>query len=319
LRGSGTHRLEEVAMDIPGFEGQAPAGVVKRAVKDFVDDDMLTYAAALSYHILLALFPFVIFLLTVLGALGLSDFFNWLLGQARLALPPDAFQLISEVIGEIRGRSSGSLLSVSILFAIWAASGGVRSLMDSLNVAYDVAETRPAWQRYPLSIAYTIGLAILLIVASGLMLVGPRAATWLAGQMGLSQVAAAVWTWLRWPVAVLLVLLTIALVYYVAPNVDQQFKFVTPGSVVAVVGWIVASLVFSAYVERFSDYGATYGSLGAMVILLIYFFVSSAVLLFGAEVNAVIFKTAAAAGSEQVSRPDRAVLPGITPAGRGAR
>jgi membrane protein len=275
-------------MRIPGFNGLMPFAVFKHAIKGFFGDDMATYGAALSYHILLALFPFVIFLLTLLGALGLSDFFAWLLSQARIALPGDAFRLVERVIGEIQHQTRGGLLSFSIVFAIWAASAGVRSLMHALNVAYDVTETRLAWQRYPLSILYTLGLAVLLIAAAGLMLVGPRVVQWLTGQIRLSHAAATLWNWLRWPLAILLLLLAFAVIYKVAPNIDQPFRFVTPGSVVGVAAWIVASLGFSAYVERFGNYGATYGSLGGIIVLLIYFFVSAAVLLFGTEINATI-------------------------------
>ncbi len=275
-------------MRIPGFAEQAPLNVFRQAMKGFIEDDMGEYAAALSYHILLALFPFIIFLLTVLGALGLSDFFDRLLNEARVALPPDALLLVEQVIGEIRGQPREGLLSVSILFALWAASAGVRSLMNALNAAYDVEETRPAWQRYPLSIVYTIGLAALVIISAGLLIIGPLATGWFAGQIRLSRAAELAWTWLRWPVVVILLLLTFAIIYRVAPNIDQPFRYVTPGSVLGVLTWIVASLGFSIYVENFGNYGATYGSLGGIVVLLLYFFVSAAVLLFGAEINAVI-------------------------------
>lgn len=275
-------------MRIPGFAEQAPLSVFRRAMKGFIEDDMGEYAAALSYHLLLALFPFIIFLLAVMGALGLSDFFDRLLSEARAALPPDALLIVEQVIGEIRGQPREGLLSVSILFALWAASAGVRSLMNALNAAYDVEETRPAWQRYPLSIVYTIGLAALAIVSAGLLIIGPLATRWFAGHIRLSRAAELAWTWLRWPVVVILLLLTFAIIYRVAPNIDLPFRYVTPGSVLGVLAWIVASLGFSVYVENFGNYGATYGSLGGIVVLLLYFFVSSAVLLFGAEINAVI-------------------------------
>jgi membrane protein len=161
--------------------------------------------------------------------------------------------------------------------------------MNALNAAYDVAEDRPAWQRYPLSIVYTVGLAAMLILGAGFMLLGPRAAEWIAGQVGLGDAAVALWTWLRWPVAALLLALAAAVVYYVAPNVDQPFRIITPGSVLAVAAWIATSLGFSFYVSAFGNYGATYGSLAGVVVLLVYFFVSAAVLLLGAEVNAVVY------------------------------
>ncbi len=276
-------------MQIPGLRGIGPIELAKRSIKEFFGDDMTTYAAALAYHALLALFPFAIFLIALLGVLHIPGFFDWLLGQARTALPQDAYGRVEQVINQVRGQARGGLLSFGIVAALWAASSGVRSLMNALNAAYDVAESRPAWQRYPLSLLYTVGLAVMLILAAGLMLVGPRAAEWIAGQVGLSNVVVMLWSWLRWPIAALLLALAAAVVYYVAPNVDQPFRLITPGSVLAVVIWIAASLGFSFYVSNFGNYGATYGSLGGVVVLLLYFFISASVLLLGAEVNAVIY------------------------------
>jgi membrane protein len=275
-------------MRIPGFAERSPWEVLRHAVTDFRDDDMVTYAAALSFHLLLALFPFAIFLLTLLGAAGLAAFFDQLLGQARTTLPAEAFAVLEQGIVELRGRPRGGLLSASIVVALWAASAGMRAVTAALNVAYDVPETRPVWQRYPLSVLYTIGLAALVLFTALARLVGPQVVERLAGRFGLAGVVAPLWTWLRWPAVVALLLLVVALVYYLGPNVDQPFRYVTPGSVTAVAVWILASAGFSAYVEHFGNYGATYGSLGGIVVLLLYFFVSGAVLLFGAEVNATI-------------------------------
>jgi membrane protein len=273
---------------IPGFAELAPAAVVREALRDFFTDDMPTYAAALAYHLLLALFPFVIFALALLGAAGLPTFFDDILAQARVALPPQAYQLVTQIINEIRGQSRTGLLSGSILVSLWAASAAVRAITTAINVAYDVPETRPPWQRYSLSLLVTIALAVLLLAAGVAQVLGPRAAHWLVDRLGLASIVSTVWLWLRWPAVILLLLLVIAVLYKVAPNVDQPFRYVTPGSVTATVVWIVASIGFSAYVERFGNYGATYGSLGGMIVLLLYFFVSSAVLLFGAEINATI-------------------------------
>ncbi len=275
-------------MRIPGFAEQAPWKVLKRAVRAFLDDDMATYAAALSYHLLLALFPFIIFLLNLLGAVGLAAYFDRLLNQARATLPPDAFQILEQVVGEIRNRPGQGLLSVSIVLALWAASAGMRSVTNALNRAYDVDETRPVWQRYPLSLLYTVGLAALVLLSGAARLAGPQVVERLTSRFGITSLVGTLWTWLRWPAVVALLLLVIALIYYLGHNVDQPFRYVTPGSVTAVIVWIIASAGFSAYIERFGDYGATYGSLGGMIVLLLYFFVSGAVLLFGAEINAVI-------------------------------
>lgn len=274
-------------MVIPGFNDRTPRDVVWQAMKEFVDDDMLTYAAALSYQILLAFFPFVIFLLTLLGAVGLAPFFDQVLEQARVALPSDAFRLLAGVITEIRGQSRDGLLSVSIVVALWVASAGLRSVTNALNVAHGVKETRPAWQRWPLSVVYTVVLAGLVLAASGLLLLGPRATGWLANRAGIAD-PGFFWFWLRWPVVIGLLLASFAIIYKVAPNIDRPFRFVTPGSVVGVGCWILASAGFSAYVARFGNYGATYGSLGGIIVALLYFFVSAAALLFGAEINAAI-------------------------------
>ena len=262
---------------------------VKHAVLDFFKDDMMTYAAALAFRILLALFPFIIFVLALLGILGLADFFDHLLSQAAMVLPADAYGLLAGSVKDIRTESHGGLISVSILLAIWAAAAGIRSLMNALNTAYDIKETRPVWKIYPLSIAYTIGLAVLILIAAIATLIGPRLLEFLGGPEGAGGLGTTLWAWLRWPLAVLLVTITVALSYYFAPNVKQPFEIVTPGSVLAVLGWIVSSVLFSFYVSRFADYSATYGSLGAVIVLLLYFFITASILLLGAELNAAIY------------------------------
>lgn len=286
---SGRHSQEtNLSMQIPGLRGKSPITLGKRAIREFMDDDMMTYAAALSYHALFALFPFLIFLIALLGFLQIPGFFDQILEQARTALPPDAYQRVEDVTTEIQNQQSGGLLSVGILAALWAASSGIRSLMTALNTAYDVEETRPVWKKFLLSILYTIGLAVLVIAAVALMLLGPQAMQWLAEQIGLGGAFVTVWTWLRWPLAVVLLTLAAAVVYYVSPNVKQPFTLITPGSVIAVIVWILASIGFSIYVSNFGNYNATYGSLGGVIVLLFYFFISAAVLLLGAEINAEI-------------------------------
>lgn len=275
-------------MHIPGVRGLGVGAVARRSIKAFLDDNMLTYAAALAYHVLFAIFPFSIFLIALLGVLNTSNFFDWLLQQAQYVVPDQAMVSLRQVIAELRSRESKGLLSLGLLLALWSTSVGVRSTMRALNVAYDVEESRPAWKRYPLSIVYTIGLAIMLIVAAGLMVIGPQVMMWLARHIGLDDLIVTLWTWLRWPVALALLMFIIAIVYYVAPNIQQPFRLITPGSVMAVVIWILASLGFGFYVRNFANYSITYGSFGAVIMLLVYFYISAAVLLFGAEVNAVI-------------------------------
>ena len=277
-------------MRIPGLDDTNPVELIKRSVREFSKDDMTTYAAALSYHALFALFPFIIFMIALLGFLQVSQFFDWILEQAETAFPADAYGRLEEVVDQVQNQSSGGLLSFGIVTAIWAASSGIRSLMNALNVAFDVEETRPAWKRYLLSIVYTIGIAALLLASAALMLLGPQAIEAIADQVGLGSVFVTLWTWLRWPVLAVLLALAAALIYYAAPNVEQPFKLITPGAAFAVILWVIASIGFSIYVSTFGNYSATYGSLGGVIVLLFFFFISSAVLLLGAEINAELHR-----------------------------
>lgn len=275
---------------ISGFRGMSPVGVVKQAIKDFGEDDMNTHAAALTYRVLLAVFPFLIFVLTVVGALNMDEFFDAMLNEAQQAFSPELYSQFETILTQVESGASGGLLSFGLVLAVWSAAGGVRSVMHAFNVAYDVEEERSFLQKYISSVLFTLGLAAILLSAIALMFLGPQTMEWLADQAGLGTVFVNLWTWLRIPVAILLMILAVALIYHFFPNVDQPFALVSPGSVIAVLGWIIASLGFSFYVGNFANYNATYGSLGGVIILLFYFFISSAVLLVGAEVNAVIFK-----------------------------
>lgn len=274
-------------MRIPGLRGLSPTTVLKEAVKDFLADDMTTYASALSYQVLFALFPFVIFLIALLGFFNLADFFEWLRQRAQIVLPREAMQPINQVITELQDKKAG-LLSFGVIAALWTASAAVRATMNALNIAYDVQEGRPAWKLYPLSVLYTLGIAAIMILATALMIVGPQAVDWLARQVGAEQLFVTLWAWLRWPVAIFLLTLSAAVVYYVAPDVEQEFRFITPGAALAVMVWLIASIAFNYYVSNFGNYSAMYGSIGAIIVLLLYFFISAAVMLFGAEINATI-------------------------------
>ncbi|HCH77409.1 MAG TPA: ribonuclease BN, partial [Pseudomonas sp.] len=249
--------------------------LLKRTFKEFGNDDMSTYASALAYRGLFSMFPFLLFLIALLGFLDLQNFFDWLRMQAELALPPMAMEQINPVIDQLQEQKAG-LLSFGIVVALWTASVGFRSLMNAMNRAYDVEEGRPSWKLILLSLAYTVGIAVLLLLSAGLMIVGPQVMEWLASQVGLKDVVVLLWTWLRWPVIVLMLMLVVALLYYVAPDVKQEFRFITPGSVLAVLVWILASIAFGIYVQNFADYNATYGSIGAIIVLLLYLYISSA-------------------------------------------
>jgi membrane protein len=297
--------MEQGSMRIPGLGDMSVVEVGKRAFKDFQEDDMNTHASALTYRLLLSLFPFVLFLVTLLGALNLEQFFTWLLDQARAALAGDAYTQAETIITQIRSGANGGLISFGLITALWAAAAGVRSTIHALNVAYDVEQERPVWKLYLVSLVFTVGLAVMLIAAVGLLMLGPEAIEWLAGHIGLGDLFVTLWSWLRIPAAILLMMLAVALIYYFFPNVDQPFRVVSPGSVFAVLAWVVATVGFSFYLSNFGNYNATYGSIGGIIALMFYLFITAATLLFGAEINAVLYKATAATPADNVEEAER--------------
>ncbi len=263
-----------------------------RSIKKFSADDMLVYAAAVSYQVFFSLFPFIIFLLALLGFLNLQPVFDFLLQQSKTVMPKSAFGMVQSITEQVQGQASGGVMSLGVIVALWSASSAVRMAMHALNVAYDV-EDRPAWKKIPLSVLYTLVLATLLIVAAGLMFMGPKLVEPILQAIGLGSLAGlflTIWTWVRIPVAVVLLMLAVALIYWLFPNVRQPFRFITPGAVLAVIVWIAASLAFSFYVANFSSYSATYGALASVIVLLLYFFISATILLLGAEINAQSYR-----------------------------
>lgn len=174
-------------MLFPVLDGLKLHKVLVRTIKEFVDDEMPTYASALAYQMLFSLFPFLLFLIALIGFLHLPDFFSWLRLQSELVLPPQALEQVNPVIDQLQ-QSKGGLLSVGIVIALWTASAGVRLMMSAMNAAYDVVEGRPIWKRFPLSIFYTVGIAGMLLAAAALMVLGPQVMEWLAADCDLADV-----------------------------------------------------------------------------------------------------------------------------------
>jgi membrane protein len=272
---------------LTGTPGSHALRVAWLALKKFMSDDMPTYSAALAYRLLFSLFPFLVFLTTLVGFLGVPQFFEWMREQATYVLPAPAMAQVNAVLGELQAQQAG-LMSVAIAVSVWSASAGMLGTMNALNVAYDVKERRAGWKRFIVSILYTLALAVMLLTAAGAMIAGPAVLTWVAAYAGIDSLLIALWSWLRWPIAVLILLAVVVLVYWAAPNVRQRFRVIIPGALIAVSAWIGASLAFGFYVQNFASYSKTYGSMGAVIVLLFYLFLSAAVMLYGAEVNAVL-------------------------------
>jgi membrane protein len=203
----------------------------------------------------------------------------------------EQIQPLERMVEQAKKQAGGELLFFGIAVALWSTSALARTLTESFNAAYEVAETRPGWKRYALSLAFGPVLALMVIVSVGLMLIGPRLVERIAELVGLDDAFVFLWEWLRFPVAFFLLAVVLSLVYRYGPDAKQRFRSVGLGAALAVVLWAITSVGFSIYLANFANYGVTYGSLGAAVGLLLYLYLSASVVLLGAEVNAAIYHT----------------------------
>ena len=275
----------------------------ERAMRKFFEHRMSTYAAALAYRGLFGLFPFVLVLVVLVGAIGLSESVKELIEQSRSEssqyvpqpLEPvvergrEQVQPLQRMVEQAEKQAGGDLLLFGVAVALWSISALVRTLTQAFNAAYEVTETRRWWKVSALSLAFGPVLALMVIISIGLMLVGPRLVEGIAALVGLDELFVSLWEWLRFPVALSLLAVVVSLVYRFGPNAGQRFRTVVLGAAVAVFLWAISSVGFSFYLANFADYGVTYGSLGAAVGLLFYLYLSASVVLLGAEVNAAIY------------------------------
>lgn len=271
--------------------------LAKRVWSEFSEDEVADRAAALAYYFLFALFPALLFLTALLGLLPIPNLMDRLMAYVAQTLPGDAASIIQKTLNEIVSGARGGLLSLGVLGALWAGSNGMHSIMSALNVAYDVEESRPWWKAKLLAIGLTLGFSAFILSALVLVVFGPKIGEKVAAVVGLGAVFTFVWNIVSIPVVMVLVAIGIALVYYLAPNVEQHWRWVTPGSAVALVLWLIASFALRFYVTNFANYNATYGSIGGVILLMLWLYLSGMALLFGAEVNSEIEHAAARRGA----------------------
>ncbi|HZS35758.1 MAG TPA: YihY/virulence factor BrkB family protein [Polyangia bacterium] len=245
-------------------------------------------AAQFAYWSLLALFPFAIFLLTIIGYVPLHGLDEQVLDIVNNVMPAQAAALFEHTLREVIGRQRGWLLLFALVGSVWSATGGMASTLTALNRAYGVQETRPWWKRKLLCIAMTVGAALAMIVSTAAMLIGPQLVHSLMELLGLGGAFDVIWRWVRWPIVVGGLLFALALVYYFLPNVKQRFRAITPGSVIAVGLWVIVSSAFNAYVSHFHSYAKTYGTLGTAVVLMTWLYLTGLVVILGGEINAVL-------------------------------
>jgi membrane protein len=279
--------------------------VGRRSVRSFFEHRMPTYAEQLSYRGIFGFFPFIILVFALLAVLRVDVFFDWLI-EAAMGVPsqqvPEPLEPAAEkgraqaaflrpLIQQAREQAGGGLLSFGIIISLWSVSAVAFTLTEALNAAYGVEETRSRRMRFAFGLVFGPLLALAFIVACGLMLIGPRVAGWLAGLAGLDETGVALWGWLRFPVALLLLAAVLSVAYRFVPDSDRPFWFATPGAAFAVIAWPVASVGFSFYLSNFAGRGLTYGSLGTAVGLLVFLYISAWIVLLGAEINEAVYRT----------------------------
>jgi membrane protein len=281
------------AVEVPMAQDLGLVELLKRTFKEVSKDHLAAFAGNLTYKGLFALFPFFVFLLSLLGLFGAPELVRTMLDQVSAVLPEGATAFLEDqLLGIAQSKAPQGAFTVgaiiSIFLALWGVSGAFRSVMEAMNVMYEVEEARPIWKQYLISVLLSLGVAALLLFALGLVIFGPQLGGAVADLVGLGFVFQLVWNILQWPVLLFFVLFAFALVYYFAPDVEQRFKWISPGSIIAVALWLVFSLLFSLYVSNVGSYNTTYGSFAGIVILMLYIYYSAFIMLIGAELNQVI-------------------------------
>jgi membrane protein len=257
-----------------------------RLFKELDHDAVDDVAATVTFYCVLSLFPFLLFVVGVLSKIVSWETIDDVVHQVSLVMPREVTAIVSTRLTALKTQPATGVLTLGFIGALWSASAGVASLIPALNHAYDVVETRPFWRRRLLALATTLGVGLVALVASLVALAVPALAHWVGGTIG------EVLSWVRFPIAGVIMMATWALLYQVLPNVKPHFQLVSPGSIVGVILWVIASWGFSQYAQHFGSYEATYGALGGVVVLLLWMWVSALALIMGAEINKILMPVA---------------------------
>jgi membrane protein len=260
----------------------------RRTASETIADDVLSLAAQQAYYFFFALFPVLLAAISIASFFPVENLINDIVGMLSGVAPRDVIKIVTEQIRGISESRSAGILTFGFLFALWSSSNALMAMVTTLNVAYDITDSRPWWKTRLIAIALTVGMAVFILVSMALIIAGPSLAERLADSMGLG--AAFEWTWkiVMWPVVFLLVTTAIALVYYFAPDAKQDWVWITPGSVLATTLWLLVSLGLKFYIAKAGDYNETYGTIGGVMVLMLWFYLSGVAILIGAELNAEI-------------------------------
>jgi membrane protein len=291
--------------------GLSFAELGRRLYRSVNEDEVLDRAAALSYYFMFALFPLLLFLTALVGLLPADGLIVELMAWAAEVLPADTAALIERILKEIVAGAGGGLLSLGAAMALWTASLGMASIMTGLNIAFGVEDPRSWWWRRLVAIGLTVGFSVFVLAALLLMVAGPPVAETLAERVGLGKAVALAWQLATLPVGALFVLTAIALVYNFAPARRRRWRWATPGAVVALAAWLASSVALRLYVTHFGDFNRAYGSIGAVILLMVWFYLTGLALLLGAEIDHEIEEAAheraeaEARAEAEVAVPDR--------------
>ena len=281
--------------------------LISKIVHNVMTNHIMALAAGLSYYFVMSLFPALILAAAVLGYLPLPHMFGRILGAMSAVVPADSMGLVRTVLREVVTPHRRGLLTLGLLGTLWTASNGFATLIEALNVAYGVPETRPIWKTRLLALQLMFICGFLLIVGTTFMFLGPRFGGWLANKVDMSRQFVDVWPLLRWSLSVAFVVLAVELIFYWAPNVKQRFMATLPGAAIGVGFWIGASFVLGFYFSRFAGMNHTYGTLAGAVALMVWLYWSWFVILIGAEVNAELLKAKSGGKLELKQPPPKAV------------
>jgi membrane protein len=281
---------------------------LRRLWRKYENNGVADTGAAQSYYFLFSLFPFLFFLATLAAYLPLGSSVDTLLDRMRPVLPGAAMDLIDQHLHALVSRPRPKLLTLGILVTLYSASRGVDAVRKGLNLAYDVKESRPLWKTELLAVGMTVGGAFLVLFGMVVLVAGGDASFWIAKQLRIESAYVFVWHWLRWPVTAATLMLVGALGYYLLPDVKQKFKYITPGSVLGTLVWLLGSWVFSEYAAHFGTYNVTYGSIGGVVVLMTWLYLSAFIYSMGGETNAIL-EHAAREGKAPGARAEGEVPP----------
>src|SRR3954452_25316892 len=282
-------RGDEEPDEPSGLPARSWLAILKRTVKEFQDDNLTDWAAALTYYGVMSLFPMLIVLVALLGLVGQESTISTVTDSLRTAGLGDVAKNVEGPLDEIvRNKGgAGALLGIGLLVALWSASGWVGAFTRAMNAIYEVREGRPFWKLRPLQVVITLATVLLIsLVLLAVVVSGPIAKA-VGTAVGVVDTAVTVWGIAKWPVLLVVLMATLAGLYYVAPNVRQpRLRWITPGGIVAVLVWILASAGFGVYVSNFNSYGKTYGTLGSVITFLVWMWLSNLALMFGGELDA---------------------------------